>query len=192
MSRNFLESAKKQFKYYRILGDETISRINDESLFWQFNEESNSIAIIVNHLWGNMLSRWTDFLNSDGEKAWRQRDKEFEDIIRTREELLKKWNEGWDCLFEAMDSIDPNHLNTTVYIRNQGHTILEAINRQMGHYAYHVGQMVFIGKMVCGSAWKSLSIPKGGSAFYNADKFAQEKSTGHFTDDVRGKDATAS
>ena len=166
-----------------MLGDKTFIQLPDEKLFWQFNQESNSIGTIVKHLWGNMLSRWTDFLTSDGEKEWRKRDAEFDNDIQSREELLQKWKEGWDCLFTAIDSLNDADLETIIYIRNQGHTVTEAINRQLAHYAYHVGQIVFLGKMLANNNWISLSIPKGNSNQYNTDKFSRPKHTGHFTDE---------
>jgi hypothetical protein len=136
-----------------------------------------------------MLSRWTDFLTTDGEKEWRDREGEFENDIRDREELLAKWNEGWNCLFSALDSLNEGNFNQLVYIRNQGHTITEAINRQLAHYPYHVGQIVFIGKMVLNEQWTSLSIPRGDSGKYNADKFAKPKARTHFTDEyISGDD----
>jgi hypothetical protein len=119
-----------------------------------------------------MLSRWTDFLNADGEKPWRHRDAEFEDKINTRAELLSIWNEGWECLFAALNSIAPDDWQKVIYIRNEAHTVVDAVNRQLAHYPYHVGQIVFIGKMIAGSKWKSLSIPKGKSETFNADKFS--------------------
>ena len=158
----YLESAKKEFGYYKLLGEKTFSQLTDEQLLIEANSESNSIATIVKHLRGNMLSRWTDFLTTDGEKEWRKRDEEFENDISTREELLQKWQEGWSCLFKALDSISDDDLSKVIYIRNQGHTILEAINRQLSHYPYHIGQIVFIGKMLSDKNWNSLSIPKGG------------------------------
>lgn len=184
---DFLSSVVRQFEYYKLLGDKTLVQLEDKDLFHQVNSESNSIAIIVNHLWGNMLSRWTNFLSSDGEKEWRKRDLEFEDVIKTREELLNRWEEGWDCLFNALNPLTEEDLSRIVYIRNQGHTVTEAINRQMGHYAYHVGQMIFLGKQLKGSDWESLSIPKGASKSYNQDKFAQEKKRSHFTDEFLDK-----
>ena len=187
MDINYLESAKKQFEYYKMLGDKTFAQIPDEKLFWKFNDESNNIAIIVNHLNGNMLSRWTDFLNSDGEKEWRQRDAEFENDIKTKEELIQKWNDGWNCLFDALNSLKEVDLSKTIYIRNQGHTVIEAINRQLAHYPYHVGQIVFIGKMICNEKWTSLSIPKGNSSNYNAEKFSKGKHTEHFTEEYLKK-----
>lgn len=105
MNTAYLESAKKQFEYYKMLGDKTMEQLPDDKLFWQYNDESNSIAIIVKHLSGNMLSRWTDFLTSDGEKEWRHRDEEFENDIQTKTELIQKWNQGWDCLFDALNSL---------------------------------------------------------------------------------------
>lgn len=187
MTNDYLESAKKQFEYYKMLGEKTFEQLTDEQLFWQFNEESNSIAIIVKHLWGNMLSRWTDFLTTDGEKEWRKRDAEFDNDIADRKELLTKWNEGWDCLFKALNPLTEHDLTKEIFIRNQGHTVTEAINRQLAHYPYHVGQIVFIGKMLCNDKWTSLSIPKGNSQEYNSDKFSKPKHTQHFTDEFISK-----
>ncbi len=181
MQNDYLNSVTKQFEYYKLLGEKTFGQLEDSQLFWQANAESNSIAIIVQHLWGNMMSRWTDFLSSDGEKDWRNRDAEFETVIQTREELLSRWNEGWNCLFQALQSIEERQLEHIIYIRNQGHTVMEAINRQLAHYPYHIGQIVFIGKLCMNDSWQSLSIPKGNSAVYNQDKFAQEKQRVHFT-----------
>jgi len=154
----------------------------DEKLFWQYNENSNSIATIVKHLWGNMLSRWTDFLTSDGEKEWRNREAEFGNDITSRQELINKWEEAWTCLFKALNSLTTEDLQKVIYIRNQGHTIEEAINRQLAHYPYHIGQIVFIGKMIRDVEWTSLSIPKGNSKAFNDDKFSKPKQRGHFTD----------
>lgn len=183
MAGNYLESARKQFEYYKLLGDKTFAQLSDEQLYWQYNADSNSVAIIVKHLWGNMLSRWTDFLTTDGEKEWRNRDAEFETENKSRTALLAKWNEGWNCLFNALNQLSEEDLEKIIYIRNQGHTVMEAINRQLAHYPYHVGQIVFLGKMLCGEKWQSLSIPKGNSATYNAEKFSQEKGRQHFTDE---------
>lgn len=184
MQKDYLISIYKQFQYYKILGERTFNQLEDDNLFWQFNDASNSIAIIVNHLWGNMKSRWTDFLNTDGEKEWRQRDLEFENVIQSKNELIEKWEDGWQCLFTALESINENNFDTVIYIRNQGHTIVEAINRQLAHYAYHVGQIVFIGRMIKGEGWESLSIPKGQSAAFNQEKFSKEKKKAHFTDEI--------
>ena len=184
---DYLSSSIKQFEYYKILGEKTFAQVNDEQLFQQLNDESNSIAIIVKHLWGNMLSRWTNFLTTDGEKEWRNRDAEFENTLTTREDVLKLWNEGWACFFAALNSITNEDLDKIIYIRNQGHTIAEAINRQLAHYPYHIGQIVFLGKVFCNDNWKSLSIPKGNSSVYNAEKFAKPKQQQHFTDEFLKK-----
>ena len=181
---NYLHSVRKQFEYYKMLGEKTFDQLQEHDLFWQYNPESNSIAIIVNHMWGNMKSRWTDFLTTDGEKEWRNRDSEFEEVIKTKLELVKKWNDGWDTLFIALDSINEHNFETEVFIRNQAHSIIEAINRQMMHYAYHVGQIVYVGRMINGGQWDSLSIPKDQSKDFNSNKFARGKHGGHFTDDL--------
>jgi hypothetical protein len=166
---HYLDSAKNQFEQYKLLGEKAFAQVPDEKLFWQFNEESNSIATIVKHLSGNMLSRWTDFLTTDGEKEWRNRDSEFENDIRTREDLLIRWNKGWQCLFNALNVLKNDDLQREIYIRKEKHTVLEAINRQLTHYPYHIGQIVFIGKMIS-DHWTSLSIPKGKSKEYNDSK----------------------
>jgi hypothetical protein len=183
----YLKSATRQFEYYKQLGEKTIEQLKDEELFWQPNEESNSIAVIIKHMRGNMLSRWTDFLTTDGEKEWRNRDGEFENAWHTREDVLNAWNEGWQCLFNALQSITDDDLNRIVYIRNEGHTVLEAINRQLAHYPYHIGQIVYIGKLCRNEGWKSLSIPRNKSGDYNSDKFSKEKGIRHFTDDILKK-----
>lgn len=180
---HFLESAKKQFLYYKTLGEKAIHQLEDKQLFAALNEDTNSIATIVKHLHGNMLSRWTDFLTSDGEKDWRKRDDEFVDTYQSKEELLEKWNEAWDCLFNALNPLQPEQLTDIIYIRNEGHTVVEAINRQLAHYPYHIGQIVFYAKLLKKTEWDSLSIPKNKSGDYNAAKFSKEKSIKNFTDD---------
>lgn len=148
MTIQFLKSADRQFRYYKKLGEDAMAQLPDEQLFWQANEDSNSIAIIVKHLWGNMLSRWTDFLTTDGEKPGRNRDGEFEADINSRAVLMEKWDAGWQCLFNALGSITDEDLERIIYIRNEGHTVLEAINRQIAHYCYHVGQVVFLASLL--------------------------------------------
>ncbi|MCH2229620.1 MAG: DUF1572 domain-containing protein [Crocinitomicaceae bacterium] len=180
----YLNSIKKQFEYYKDLGERTFHQVTDEGLFWQYNQESNSIATIVKHLHGNMMSRWTDFLTSDGEKEWRNRDQEFECDFQSREELLALWNEGWECLFNAIEPLTESDMNKVIYIRNMGHSIDEAINRQLAHYPYHIGQIVFLGKMLQNENWESLSIPKGTSMAYNKEKFSKPKTRKHFTEDL--------
>lgn len=184
MKNDYLNSVKKQFEYYKAIGEKTFNQLDEKDLFWQYNKESNSISIIVNHLWGNMKSRWTDFLISDGEKEWRNRDLEFESIIKTKNGLIKKWNIGWKCLFDALDTLIEDNFKTKVYIRNQEHSIIEAVNRQLTHYSYHIGQLVYVGKMIKGSEWENLTIPKGKSIKFNQEKFSKGKHIGHFTDDL--------
>ncbi len=186
-TNSYLESVKKQFLYYKTLGEKAMDQLEPEQLFVSINEDTNSIATIVKHLSGNMLSRWTDFLTSDGEKEWRNRDAEFEATIKTKEELLITWNKGWDCFFEALNGLQAEQLSTIIYIRNEGHTVIEAINRQLAHYPYHVGQIVFYAKMLKNSEWTSLSIPKNKSNSYNSEKFSKEKSIRNFTDDELNK-----
>lgn len=179
----FLESSIKQFEYYKMLGEKAMGQLSDEQLFFIPSPESNSMAIIVQHLSGNMRSRWTDLLTSDGEKEWRNRDAEFETIIKTKEELMNCWNQGWDVFFGALKSLKEDDLNKIIYIRHQGHTVMEAINRQLAHYPYHIGQMVFLAKLLVTEKWQTLSIAKNQSNSYNTEKFSKERSTQHFTDE---------
>lgn len=179
----YIDSITKQFLYYKTLGEKAMEQIEPEQLFISVNEDTNSIANIVKHLWGNMLSRWTDFLTTDGEKSSRDRDSEFENDISSKVELLEKWNEGWACLFNAIQSIGPDQLSQIIYIRNEGHTVIEAINRQLAHYPYHIGQMVYAAKLLKKSHWDSLSIPRNSSKQYNSEKFTQDKAIKNFTDE---------
>ncbi|WP_445731395.1 DUF1572 family protein [Mariniflexile sp.] len=181
---SYLASAIKQFEYYRSLGDKTFEQLTFDELKKEFATDSNSIAIIVKHLVGNMLSRWTHFLTEDGEKEWRHRDLEFEDTYSAKQELIENWDQGWNCLFDAIKPLKDLDLERIIYIRNQGHTVTEAINRQLAHYAYHIGQIVFLGKLLKGEKWQSLSIHKGNSSKYNVEKFSKEKERRHFTDDL--------
>ncbi len=167
MSFNYLESVKKYFHQQKSLGDKTFEQLSEDNLLWQYNESSNSIGIIVQHLWGNMLSRWTNFLTEDGEKDWRNRDTEFENVIKTKEELIKKWEEGWACVLNTLDSLTEEDLSKTIYIRKEPHNAGDAINRQLAHYSNHVGQIVYLGKMILDENWNSLSIPKGNSKEFN-------------------------
>jgi len=185
METSFLPGIRKQFGYYKSLGDKTFEQLTFEEMQKEFAEDSNSISIIVKHMVGNMLSRWTNFLTEDGEKSWRNRDQEFEDTYNSKEDILNSWEKGWTCVFEALTPLTTDNLEQIVYIRNQGHTVTEAINRQLAHYAYHVGQIVFLGKLLKGKEWKSLSIPKGNSETYNFKKFSVEKGRRHFTDDLQ-------
>ncbi|OXB03526.1 hypothetical protein B0A75_00900 [Flavobacterium oncorhynchi] len=184
---SYLESVKKQFLYYKTLGEKAINQLEPEQLFFETNDDTNSIAAIVKHISGNMLSRWTDFLTSDGEKEWRNRDSEFENDLQSKQEVLEVWNKGWKCLENALNSLKPEQLSDIIYIRNEGHTVFEAINRQLAHYPYHVGQIIFYAKQLKNSSWDSLSIPKNKSGNYNAEKFAKEKEIKNFTDDELNK-----
>lgn len=184
MESDFLQSARRQFDYYKLLGEKTMERLTEEQLLFAVNEESNSIATIVKHLHGNMKSRWTDFLTSDGEKPDRNRDQEFESAVLSKQQVIELWQQGWKFLSDALSSLNNNELDKIVYIRHQGHTVMEAINRQLAHYPYHVGQIVFIGKLLLNTDWQSLSIPKGSSQQFNAEKFSVEKHREHFTEDV--------
>jgi hypothetical protein len=177
-----LQSAIKQFRYYKSLGDAVLVRLSEEQLNWQANAASNSVATIVRHLHSNMLSRWTDFLATDGEKPWRNRDTEFSETALDQAAVHKAWEEGWQCLLDTLALLQEADLEQIVYIRNEGHTVQEAINRQLCHYPYHVGQLVYIGKLLLGDGWESLSIPRGGSSAYNQARFEKEKQVRHFTD----------
>ncbi len=167
IGNEFLQTAIKRSAYYRELGDKTFDQVNEEGFYFQPNSSSNSIAIIIQHLAGNMLSRWTNFLTEDGEKEWRRRDEEFEIIKRTKNELLELWNKGWDCYIGTLQQLEEEDLLKTIYIRSEPLSVIDAINRQLAHYPYHVGQIVYLGRMMADTAWKSLSIPKGQSQDFN-------------------------
>ena len=183
MPSSYLASMQAQFAYYKVLGEKAMDQVEDPQLFYSHKEDSNSLAVIVKHLWGNMLSRWTGFLDSDGEKPWRDREGEFVNEPSSRAEVYRLWEEGWKCLFDALAGLKEEDLERVVYIRNMGHTVMEAINRQLAHYSYHVGQIVFLSKLLCEKPWASLSIPRGNSAQYNAAKFAKPKHKEHFTEE---------
>ena len=164
----YLDEARRQFRGYKRLGEGALAQITDEELFVTLDAESNSIAILVKHMAGNMRSRFTDFLSSDGEKPERHRDKEFEmDRGSTRADLTRWWEEGWARVFSAIESLKPEDVLRTVTIRGEPHTVMQALNRQVAHYAYHVGQIVYLGKHFRAQEWKSLSVPRGQSEKYN-------------------------
>ncbi len=169
--KNYLDSSHFEFQRYKTLGDKTFAQLGDSDILWKHHEGDNSISQIVKHISGNMLSRWTNFLSEDGEKPWRHRDTEFEKPFTTKTEMIVAWEKGWQCLFNALASINAGNFNSLVKIRNEEHTIVEAVNRQLAHYANHVGQIVLLGKMVKGDNWVSLSIPKGESEVFNKEKF---------------------
>lgn len=159
-SHEFLDSVRKRFREYKALGDKTFEQLNEEDFHHMPNAESNSIAIIIQHMHGNMLSRWTDFLTQDGEKSWRMRDEEFEAHSFTKIELMNKWEDGWKVFLNALDSLTTDDLLKTVHIRDQPLIVIDAINRQLAHYSYHVGQIVYLGRWQKEHDWKSLSIPR--------------------------------
>ena len=162
----YLKVVRERFNSLKVLGDKTIQQLSNDDIHWAINESVNNVAVIVKHVSGNMISRWTDFLISDGEKPDRNRDQEFIDTLSTKHELLIAWEKGWATLFNTLSNLNAKDLLTTIYIRGEGHTVLEAIERQLAHYAYHIGQLVFIGKQVKGDSWESLSIPTGQSEDY--------------------------
>ena len=160
----FLESSIKKFRFQKALGDKTFAQLDDRDFFFKASAESNSIAVIVHHMAGNMLSRWTNFLTEDGEKPWRERDKEFEDMFETRQQVMDAWEKGWQCVFDAMESLKPGDLVKTILIRREPMSVVDAVIRQIDHYGYHTGQIVFIGKIIKDTNWQTLSIPKGRSS----------------------------
>lgn len=165
--KEFLETAIKRLLYYKELGERTFDQLNDMELHYSPGPESNSIAVIIQHLNGNMLSRWTHFLTEDGEKPWRQRDDEFDIHNYTREQLIELWHKGWDCFITTLRNLSENDLSAIVHIRQEPLTVTDAINRQLAHYPYHIGQIVYIGRMIKKENWKNLSIPRGQSQQYN-------------------------
>lgn len=173
---SYLTDALSVFRLYKKLGEGALSQVADEQLAAVLDGEMNSIAQIVKHMAGNMRSRWTDFLTTDGEKANRNRDTEFVDPPVTRAEVLAVWESGWRLVFAALEPLSDADLGCEVRIRGERHSVMQAINRQMAHYAYHVGQIVLLAKHFRGSDWRSLSIPRGGSTRYEAQVRAGEAS----------------
>jgi hypothetical protein len=167
LSPHLLEIYREEFAKYKVYGEKTIQRLNTAELHQSPDAATtNSIAVIIKHLSGNMVSRWTDFLTTDGEKPDRSRDSEFEDGHETKEQLIALWERGWKVLFDSFDSLEAGDVLKTVYIRKEPHTVIKAILRQVTHCSYHVGQIIFLAKQIKGSAWESLSIPKGKSEEY--------------------------
>lgn len=165
----YLRVVIERFKSVKTLGDKTIEQLSEKDIHWTYNQESNSIAVIVKHLSGNMISRWTDFLTSDGEKENRNRDEEFIDDVSSKSELISVWEKGWDVLIDTLTGLNEDDLLETIKIRGEKHFVLEAIERQIAHYAYHVGQIVYIGKQLRNNEWKTLSIPRGKSEDYRKE-----------------------
>jgi uncharacterized damage-inducible protein DinB len=167
ITENFLATTNKMFRYYKSLADTAIERLSGEEIHFTPSDESNSVAVIVKHMSGNMQSRFTDFLTSDGEKDWRKRDDEFVDTFSSKKQMLEAWDKGWTCLFDTLGQIRETHLTNTVFIRKEPHTVLDALTRQIAHYAYHTGQIVYIAKALKKEGWESLSIPRGQSKDFN-------------------------
>lgn len=171
---SYLEDSLSLFRYYKKLADRAMEQVTDEQLFAMLDPEMNSIALIVKHMAGNMRSRWTDFLTTDGEKPDRNRDTEFIEPPSTRQELLAVWESSWNLVFSALEPLSPPDLTRTVYIRGEAHSVMQAINRQIGHYAYHCGQIVFLAKHFQSAHWKSLTVPRGSS-----DEFTKQVKAGN-------------
>jgi hypothetical protein len=160
IGREYLKTVTQRFTEAKITTEKAIEQLTERELFWSPNEESNSIAIIIKHMSGNMVSRWTDFFTSDGEKPYRNRDDEFVEDSKTKEQVMELWELGWNTFFTALKDIDEEHLLKTITIRNEPHSVIEAIERQMYHYSYHVGQIIYIAKNLKSSDWKTLTIPQ--------------------------------
>jgi hypothetical protein len=171
----YLRDVVDQFRQMKSLADRALVQVRDEDIFVSLDPESNSLAVLMQHMAGNMRSRWTDFLHSDGEKPDRDRDSEF--VVTkgaTRPELQSRWEEGWRCLFQTLTALSEEDLTLTVLIRAEPHSVIKAINRQLTHYSYHVGQIVFAAKHFASDHWRSLSVPRGGTREFNAEKFGRE------------------
>ena len=177
----------KQFEYYKILAEQSIDQLKDENLFEVIGEGTNSIAVIMKHIAGNMLSRWTNIFEEDGEKSWRNRDDEFVDGFKDKNDLIGYWEKGWSVLFDTLSQLEEDDLERIIYIRNMECSVHDAIIRQLCHYPHHIGQIVLLSKLIMGRKFKSLSIPLGASSQYNSIRFNKEKSIKHFTEDNKTK-----
>jgi len=173
---SYLEDSIVLLRYYKKLAERAIAQATDAQLYQRLDDDANSIAIVMQHMAGNMKSRWTNFLSEDGEKPWRDRDREFDRPPATREALLRLWDEGWNCAFQVLESLTDSDLSRSVAIRGEAHSVMQAINRQIAHYAYHCGQIVLIAKHFQHSQWRSLTVPKGKSAEFNATVRARQAS----------------
>jgi hypothetical protein len=172
---SYLVETRDLFQRYKQMAESAMAQVADTDLSRQLDDESNSIAIIVKHVAGNLRSRWTDFLTADGEKPDRRRDSEFEEPARSRVEMIASWEAGWSALFSALDSLSSEDLNRNIYIRGQAHSVLKAIQRSLAHTASHVGQIVFLSKHFCGPNWKTLSIPRGKSEEFTGTRSGKNK-----------------
>lgn len=169
IEERYLKTVIEKFKDVKNLGDRAIEQLTESELHWSINEESNSIAVIMKHMSGNMISRWSDFLTSDGEKETRDRDREFVDDSKSKKEISENWEQGWETLISTLENLENEDLLKTIHIRSEAHIVIEAIERQMSHYSYHVGQIVYIGKQIKGGSFNPLTIPKGESGTYLAE-----------------------
>src|SRR3981189_3765664 len=176
LTTSYLKDSTDLFRYYKKLGERAMAQCSDEALFTMLDAESNSVAIVVKHMAGNMRSRWTDFLTSDGEKPDRNRDTEFEAPPTTRAELMEMWERGWKLLLGTLEPLSDADLTRTISIRTEPHSVMQAINRQVAHYSYHVGQIVYLARHLAGDKWQTLTIPKKKSAEFNRQVAAGEKS----------------
>jgi uncharacterized damage-inducible protein DinB len=166
-SQHYLDSAKAEFKKLKALGDKSFAQLNDADFHIKPDAESNSIALIIQHLSGNMISRWTDFLTTDGEKPSRNRDKEFEENIQSKETLLNQWEQGWQVFTNTLDSLTGADMMKEITIRGEKHSVIQAINHQLTHYGYHIGQIVYLAKHIRSADWHTLSIAKNRSDEFN-------------------------
>ncbi|TDQ25700.1 DUF1572 family protein [Tenacibaculum caenipelagi] len=176
MIQEYLDNITTQFKSYKEVADKTIAQLDEKDLHWKYNEESNSIASIIIHMSENMLSRWTDFFTSDGEKDWRDRDTEFEPQDLTKKELITQWEKGWNCLFSALDSLNEENFKQPILIRNKQVKLIESITRQIAHFPYHIGQIAYVGKMILNDKWQTASIAKGKSKEFIQAQFEKNNS----------------
>ena len=168
LADHYLQSVKKEFLRYKMIGEQAMEQLEPAQLFFIDNHNGNSIATIVRHLHGNMISRWTDFFTTDGEKPWRNREAEFENLVTDRETIMQFWTDGWACFLGTLMSLEAQDLDKTIYIRGEAHTVMQAINRQLAHYPSHVGQIVFAAKQLKHAEWYSLSIPKNGAGYISS------------------------
>jgi hypothetical protein len=173
---SYLDDSLSVFRYYKRLAEAAMAQVTDEQLYAVLDPEMNSIALIVKHMAGNMRSRWTDFLTTDGEKPDRNRDSEFMEPPSNREELMKWWESGWMCVFSALEPLSSEDMTRTVFIRGEAHSVMQAISRKIAHYAYHCGQIVFLAKHFQHSQWKSPTVPRGQSSKFNQQVKAGEAS----------------
>lgn len=176
LGNEYLKIVRERFESVKDLGDKAINQLSEKDIHWKLNKASNSIAIIAKHLSGNMVSRWSDFLTTDGEKSFRNRDQEFEDDVSSKQEMITIWEKGWKTLLDTLNGLENQDLLKNITIRGERHTVLEAIERQMAHYSYHVGQIVYIGKQLKDESWETLSIPKGKSEEYLQEKLKKHRS----------------